>query len=334
MKLGVLWFYNSAANYRALQPMQAMARRGHDVIGPAGEDGAVPLERLLDCDVVHVYRRHDPSTTVLAKALKQRGISLVWDNDDDFTSHPRDSPGYDKRGGARGRQRFADSVRMAKLATAVTLTTEPLRTRYREAGVERVHVIENALAPGTPRAARPHDGIVIGWIAGDEHAADLARIPIADALRRVVEKHADVRVECIGLDLKLPERYRHDRFVPFGELPRRISGFDIGVAPLADLPFNASRSSIKLKEYAASGVPWLASPVGPYAGLGENQGGRLVPDDGWFEALDALVRRARDRRRLSRKAKTWAKSQTIEATADRWEHVFVQAAAARRGADR
>jgi glycosyltransferase involved in cell wall biosynthesis len=127
------------------------------------------------------------------------------------------------------------------------------------------------------------------------------------------------------VDLRLPERYRHEEFVPFPDLPGRIGGFDIGIAPLADIPCNWARSDIKLKEYAASGVPWLASPIGPYADLGEEQGGRLVTDDGWFAAVDRLVTHSRERRRLAKKAKRWAKDQTIEGVADRWEQVFATA---------
>jgi glycosyltransferase involved in cell wall biosynthesis len=108
-----------------------------------------------------------------------------------------------------------------------------------------------------------------------------------------------------------------------------VGGFDIGIAPIADLPGNRARSDIKVKEYAASGVPWLASPVGPYVGLGEPEGGRLVPDDGWFEALDRLVSRRRERKRLGRRGERWAKGQTIDAGADRWESVFLDASAYR-----
>jgi hypothetical protein len=58
---------------------------------------------------------------------------------------------------------------------------------------------------------------------------------------------------------------------------------------------------VRVKEYAAAGVRWLASPIGPYAGLGEKQGGRLVPDGRWFEELDRLIRdeRARSQRRAA-----------------------------------
>lgn len=197
--------------------------------------------------------------------------------------------------------------------------------------MENVEVIGNYLAPDTFRPPRRHEGVVIGWVAGTEHRADLGHIPIVDALQRLMQKSADVRVECIGVDLKLPERYTHDRVVEFLELPRRIGGFDIGIAPLADIPYNRTRSDIKLKEYAASGVPWLASPVGPYVGLGEAQGGRLVPNEAWFEALDLLVTRRRVRRRLARKAKAWVKDQTIDAVADRWEELFVRAKRSARG---
>src|SRR5207244_6851767 len=106
----------------------------------------------------------------------------------------------------------------------------------------------------------------------------------------------------------------------------RIGGFDVGIAPLVDIPMNCARSDIKLKEYAASGVPWLASPVGPYAGLGEEQGGRLVPEDGRLDALERLVTQPGEREQLGRKGEAWARGQTIEAVADRWERVFAEAA--------
>jgi glycosyltransferase involved in cell wall biosynthesis len=208
----------------------------------------------------------------------------------------------------------------------MTTTTETLADTYRRAGVDRVEVIGNHLSPEASRLRTPHDGIVIGWIAGIDHQADVARIDIVEALRRLVAKHENVRVESIGVNLGLPDRYRHDPFVRFNELPGRIGGFDIGIAPLADMRGNRARSDIKVKEYAASGVPWLASPVGPYSGLGEKQGGRLVEDGRWFEALDRLVTERRARKRLSRHAQAWAKSQTIDAVAERWETLFAAAA--------
>jgi glycosyltransferase involved in cell wall biosynthesis len=325
MRIGVAWYPCANAHYRAVEPIKAMARRGHEVVFPSNGNGEVELRRLAACDVVHVFRRCDEESRQHASRLVSGGVSLVYDNDDDFTALPKDAPTYKKLGGLEGQRGFARTLKMARLAGAFTTTTEVLAAKYRRAGVQRVEVIGNYLSPDTLGARRPHDGIVIGWVAGGEHQADANRIKIADALREIVAKHGDVRVECIGVNLALPERYRHDKNVEFVDLPERIRGFDIGIAPLIDIPLNRARSDIKLKEYAAGGVPWLASPVGPYIGLGEREGGRLVPNDQWCDALERLVVGERERERLARNARGWAKTQTVEAVADRWESVFAYA---------
>ena len=59
--------------------------------------------------------------------------------------------------------------------------------------------------------------------------------------------------------------------------------------------------------------------------LGPEQGGLLVPDDGWFDALDRLVRDAGERQTLAAKARKWAATQTIDAEVERWEAVFGEA---------
>ncbi len=326
MHLGVVGLANANAYYRAIYPLREMERRGHEVVWPLDWSGTPAPTHFAGCDVVHVYRRADDEARALVAGLTRSGIPITYDNDDDFTATPKQSPAYKDTGGLRGQAYFSATTKMARVAQTFTTTSDVLAEKYRSAGVEEIEVIANALASDVSRPTNRHRGVVVGWIAAAEHQADLARIGIVDALERLVARHADVRVECIGVDLKLRERYRHDPDVDFEELPRRIAGFDIGIAPLANIPWNRSRSDIKLKEYAASGVPWLASPVGPYARLGEGEGGRLVPDDGWFEALDRLVSNRRERKRLARKARKWAKGQTIDAVADRWEAVFVDAA--------
>jgi glycosyltransferase involved in cell wall biosynthesis len=323
-----VWQPAPGAAYRAVEPMKAMSRRGHEVIWPSDAGGEPEVRRLAGCDVVHVYRRGQDGVRQVLRALIERGTTITYDNDDNLATVPKQSPTYKKLGGFTGQRVFAETVKAARLAHTCTTTNKLLAETYRRAGVERVEVIENFLAHDVPRPRSRHDGIVIGWVAGGEHRADADRIKIADALERLLAEHRDVRVECIGVNLALTERYRHDLYVPFEQLPQRIGGFDVGIAPLADISWNRTRSDIKLKEYAASGVPWLASPVGPYRGLGEEQGGRLVPDDGWFEALECLVMRQKERRRLARKAEKWAKRQTIDAAADRWEQVFAAASGA------
>jgi hypothetical protein len=43
--------------------------------------------------------------------------------------------------------------------------------------------------------------------------------------------------------------------------------FDVGIAPLSAVPFNQAKSAIKGLEYAAAGIPFVASPLDAYRAL-------------------------------------------------------------------
>jgi glycosyltransferase involved in cell wall biosynthesis len=223
---------------------------------------------------------------------------------------------------------------MMQSAHVVTTTNETLAGNYRAWGAECVHVIENYL-PDYYRAAAPpapHEGLVIGWVAAAEHAHDYRQLELKETLRRVLDRHPHVRVVSIGIDLGLArERYQHRQLVQYQELADEVAQFDIGLAPIIDIPFNRARSNVKVKEYAAVGVPWLASPIGPYAGLGEKQGGRLVPDDGWEAALERLITSPRERAKLAKRGRKWAESQRTRANVKAWERAVQEAAARARG---
>ncbi len=203
----------------------------------------------------------------------------------------------------------------------MTTTSEQIAGRYRAAGVERVAVIENYLAPsdvaGKPRR---HQGIVIGCVAAGEHAADLKGLGFAKLLTQLLNRHDDVRVLALGHDLRVDHpRYTFHRYVPIGELVAFERQFDVGIAPLLDSPLNRARSTVKLKEYAAAGAMWLASPIGPYVGMGEQEGGLLVEDGDWAEALDTVVRDRERRVALRGQAQAWARGQAIATAGQAWE---------------
>ena len=76
---------------------------------------------------------------------------------------------------------------------------------------------------------------------------------------------------------------------PF-DYPTGFSSFDIGVVPLTDIPFNNAKSWIKGLEYAAAGIPFIASPSDEYVRLSETYGiGRIAstPEE-WLNHLDDL----------------------------------------------
>ena len=111
----------------------------------------------------------------------------------------------------------------------------------------------------------------------------------------------------------------------YQQLARYVGSFDVGIAPIADIPFNRAKSNVKVKEYAAMGVPWLASPIGPYAGLGEKQGGRLVADGRWHEELERLVDDERARRKLAKRGVKWGDGQRLRRNMGGWEQAVRRA---------
>jgi len=325
------------AIYRSLIPMQALAHRGHAVhIEERNEPRNADAFR--EFDIVHFVRFCHPPMERLARHLHASNMPIVWDNDDDLLAASRGNPNYKERQGLVGRDIARAMTTMMTLADVVTTPSALLAERYRDVSGCDARVLENYLPPtfsalqrgGAPGTLR------IGWIAGGEHQRDVEQLRLRERFEALLARHDHLFFASVGVNLGLPrDRYEHVANVAYGGLADAIATFDIAVAPLADTPFNRARSNIKLKEYAAAGVPWLASPIGPYVGLGEQEGGRLVSDDEWEHALEALVTDRGLRVGLGRQGLRWTREQTIEQHAHRWEQTFADAIAhAHAGADR
>jgi hypothetical protein len=318
------------ARYRAIVPLQELAQRGHTVYWPgdprlhALRNGATPS----GWDVLYVQRLYEPEAVALMARVRRAGMAVVWDTDDDISAVTRGTEAWRRLGGRRNVKRHVrGAIEAARTAHLVTTTSEHLAQVYREHGVEHVVAIENYLAPGALRhPRRRHQGLVIGLTLAEEHGPDMRRMRFGAMLDRLLERHDGVRVVAIGTDLGMrSHRYTYLKAVEFDDLIAAESEFDVGLAPLQDTAFNRARSNVKLKEYAAAGAMWLASPVGPYARMGEEQGGLLVRDDDWLPALEALLRDADRRRALQASARAWAQGQTIRAGAARWQAAYRQA---------
>jgi glycosyltransferase involved in cell wall biosynthesis len=333
MKIGAVYTDVNNAYYRAVWPAAGLQARGHEVVhAKVTLDDRVDLRAIEGCDVVHVYRARTP---VLAKALarmRRQGTAVVYDNDDDHRLLPEGTADLRSYTGLNGHRGYRNQLQVVRQADVLTTTSALLAERLRADFDGRVEQIENYLGPFQFATGKPdHEGILIGWVAASEHRADAENLRIVDVLRRVMERDPRVRVESVGLKLSLdPARYRHTDIVPFEELAPFLSRWDIGIAPLSDIPMSHARSNVKVKEYSAAGVPWVASARGPYVRLGRGCGGMLVDDDGWEDALADLAGSRLRRRLMRRQAMAWARTQRIEKHLDRWEdvmHLAVDAAA-------
>jgi glycosyltransferase involved in cell wall biosynthesis len=319
-------------SHRCFEPAQALQARGHEVLVVRDGDEARTNGLPQECDVVFVHRLHSANVLSAVHAVTAAGGAFVWDNDDDLTDVPPNPRGSVKRGGLRSQMTASELSAAIGLADLVTTPSADLAERFRAGGAQAVTVVENYVPDAFSRVKRSsHDGVTIGWVAGYEHIYDLRELGLRDVLRQLLDTREDVRIVSIGLDLSLErDRYRYMPMVHYADLPQLTAEWDIGIAPLADVSFNRARSNCKLKEYAAVGTPWLASPVGPYLGLGEREGGRLVADGEWQEALGGLIDSPKERGKLAKRGSKWARGHAMSRNVKRWEAALDEAVKRRR----
>lgn len=258
---------------------------------------------------------------------KAHGGRLVYEVDDDLL----DGEGLRRRGYSGDTGVLAGAVRhIASNADLVTVSTAPLADRFGELN-RNIHVVPNRLDSATWRLGQPDlrrgcearaDTVRIGYIGTPTHDADLALI--AEAMRRIQREYGErVSIEVIGgfeharptfgTRIGLPRRNDYPSFVNW--LFERVN-WDIGLLPLAEDAFNASKSHLKFIEYGALGLAVVCSDRASYRGVARNgENALVVPDDeqAWYDAVRLLVEDAALRRRLSSEARSMVASEhTIE----------------------
>lgn len=334
---------SNTAMYRSSVPGRALERRGHTVDSFTQLNGEprISIDVLSGYDVVHVHRLIVNNDMEYVSKLHDAGVAVCYDNDDDVRSVTPQM--WEEMRQAFGTEDglieyiVGESEASLSLVPQMDLVTAPSQSiveGYEALGARKAAIVPNYLPPGIAASSpTSYDGFVIGWHACDEHVWDRRALGIDDMLAKVLDAHRHVHVVTIGIQLELDSsRYERVRHVPLPELFNRIAGFDIGIAPLADIPFNHARSDVKLREYAAVGVPWIASAVGPYLGYGREEGGQLVAADEWFDALDELIRSPFERSRRRRRAKRWAKREHMDRMADMWEGLLLDVVEVRTAA--
>ena len=91
--------------------------------------------------------------------------------------------------------------------------------------------------------------------------------------------------------LKINKRYCSETpLSPINQYPKLFLNMDIGLVPLNDVPFNHAKSYIKGLEYAAAGVPFVASNAPEYQFLADAGVGRVANnEEEWKYHLTELL---------------------------------------------
>jgi glycosyltransferase involved in cell wall biosynthesis len=239
----------------------------------------------------------------LASTAKQIGARLIYDLDDnllDVAQHGENASYSEKVAAVR---------RSLAVADEVWCSTQNLAQRAQLEARATVQVLSNALDPDLwARDAvnvRPgHSGmaplqlIYMGTRTHDDDFALLASAlttlhqesPGSFELTLVGVRTSDVSATP-WLRTLSPPGYVGASYPAFVHWFKQLDGFDLGVAPLLSSTFNDCKSCIKVLDYAAIGLPTLASNVPAYAqALTDGINCHLVENDAeaWVSAIRSL----------------------------------------------
>ncbi len=251
---------------------------------------------------------------------KAAGGKLLYEIDDDLL----DADGLRARHHAGDVEATAAKVRfLASHADVVHVSTAPLAARLKPFN-QRVRVIPNALDADLWRLSTPRqhdqgpfrrlpDGPVrIGYIGTPTHDEDLDLV--TEAMRAIEAKYgAAVEIEVIGGFQKrtptfgkrvgLPKKNDYPHFVRW--LQERVH-WDIGVIPLAETPFNSSKSYLKFLEYAALDMAIVVSTGITYKTVARQNDNCIIAKssrDAWVQAISGLIENPETRMTLAASAR-------------------------------
>lgn len=226
----------------------------------------VSLGDRLDAIVIH--RAIARKAQEFVAKLKNRGTRVAWDNDDDLGNVAPWNPIY---GDPMVPQLWAETAALADESWASTATLGHLT------GATRVlpNMVDPAMFACGPLPPKSPDARVsVLWAGGSSHRGDLEAVE--DALDAVLTDYRDrvtvalfggtfpgkLMAKWYGLGLQLLDP------VPLADYYRTLRRLqpDIGICPLADHPFNASKSNVKFLEYTLAGAATVASDGPAYAG--------------------------------------------------------------------
>jgi glycosyltransferase involved in cell wall biosynthesis len=316
-----------------IQPLRELAKHGHEVTFCTTSDTDV-LDYMregskFDVIVGQRFAAYNGMTTWRrARGPRNR---LVYETDDNMFN-------IDKINWAAHEQfttpEIQDGIRTYSLmADLVTVTTETLAQVQRDLGVNGVAVLPNCIPeyvldlPKVISGRRPR----IGWLGGASHGLDVHEA--VPGVRRFLHKNPGWDLYLGGTDYRPSfnasnwDQMIHAEWRQINDDEHayyELLDFEIGIAPVRDTVFSASKSALKALEYNARGIPVIASNVQPYREYivhGENGFIAKAPHD-WLKYLRLLAENPDLRAEMGAKGKIAAAKLTHESNWKLWEKAY------------
>lgn len=316
-------------HYRIREPLRGLALRGH-------ETKSLPVattEVFEQWDVVIVRGLHHPHNSMLWRWAASTGQPAlrVYDLDDDI---------WGWKPGSKEDEYWNDERRLSaelniQMADLVTTPTDSLAEVLRQLN-PNVAVLPNTIPESLLRwHPAKHGPFIVGWQGAAQHVADLQLI--YGPLLRFMLRHSDVQFHAWGPEkiADFPDALQ-ERMICYPWVQSVWAHYsrldmDIGLAPI-DLGdrFNETKSDIRLREYSALGIPFIASRAPAYTPTALSVRAMVADSEQeWEDALNELYRNPNLRAWMSEQGRLRARLWTTENNGLEWERAYVRARDAR-----
>lgn len=328
--------------YRMRAPAKEAALLGVDITiddniaveATKDENGLVQVSDVhTDADLIIFQRPLDNAMTAVIKQAKRQGIATIVEIDDDFsTVHKQNVAHGAMHGQATGHQWVASASAEADLVTVST----PQLAKYARHG--RYEVLRNCIPDSifdtpvqkTAEQVWPR----VGWTGTVQtHPNDLQE---TKGRLAPILKNNGLPFNVVGDGAQVSSFLRLDPktqvfatgWVDLELYYQYIAGFiDIGIVPLELSPFNQAKSALKGLEYAALGIPFVASPTREYELLEINGIGKTAKSPGdWAKHLQRMIDRPAETERIANEARDRIKAEhTYSVAAPKWIEAWEKA---------
>jgi glycosyltransferase involved in cell wall biosynthesis len=278
-------------------------------------------KKLSDCDILVVERNFfsDTLTFMMYHWVRNKKIIAIFD--DGYPQMMEKNPAYkfwhrgevdylDKEGikqtGYVTPRPLVQFEKGLSIADAIQVPSLQLKQDWDHYG--NVFHINNFIETDKyidVKPLYPHDGIYIGWGGSLSHLESFTHSGVLKALKNVVRKYDNVKLIITGdkrvFDaITLPkDKKLFVPYVPEEQFLPLMKTFDIALAPLAT-EYDKRRSWIKVLEYMALQIPWIASNFPPYRELFLYGGMVENTTDAWEHALRHNVETIEERREYAK----------------------------------
>lgn len=318
--------------YRVIEPASALIEAGHTIhlleggtmqpTGPHAEEADL-IDYSQIGETVLIEREISPD---IVRKLRYAGARrIVLSYDDHYGRMPDWAP---RKKFWTWPDRYANWVAAHTMVDAVGVAGPALMNIIKPSAP--YHYLPNFLNAEvwTPRRVYGTEPRVLGWGGSKEHKASWDRSPLLQALAEL-SNHAHLPV--VRVANRVADPFLYDAGVPFEAVDwqaqaswaNTVRGFDIGLAPLRG-EYDQYRSHLKVLEYAAAGVPWVATDGKPYAGC---EGGILVQtgkreSEYWKNAIRILLEDGLFYHELVDRGRAWAQKYMLEQAVPIYEEIL------------